>query len=129
LLDPAPLGFDSIAAFKADGTAMAEGVFNSPYAGVHRGEAGSTWTVFAPDASSSGIFWLLYMVDEVVSKGPDGTPRRESSTLAVARYRLVLEDGDPVVRLGLLCEADAEGCAQLQSFLLKGLPIAPPPRR
>lgn len=129
LLDGSPIGFESIAEFRADGGVLADGEFKSPYGSVQSSDVGRTWTIFSPDVNEPGVFWLLYMVDEFVAAEPGQSPRRQNKTLALARYRLVLEDGKPVVRLGLLCEAEADACAQLQAFLLKGLPTAPPPRR
>jgi hypothetical protein len=40
----------------------------------------------------------------------------------------VVEDGKAVVRIGILCERPADECERLTAFLLKGLPIAKPPR-
>lgn len=41
-----------------------------------------------------------------------------------ARYRPRMEDGEPVVRLAVLCGDTPEACAKAQALLLKGLPFA-----
>jgi TonB family protein len=128
-IDELPIGFDTIADFKADATVLAPGVFKSPYGSVHDRQAGRTWTVFAPDRRDTRVFWLMYLVDELVTTSEGTAPRRENRTLALARYRLVQEAGSPVVKVAILCEAEPVACTQLQEFLLKGLPIARPPRR
>ena len=85
-------------------------------------------TGFEQEQANPRHFWLSYTVQTAVA-GASGARRYESDTVAMARYRLVEEAGRPVVRLGLLCEATAEECDQISTFLLKGLPFAKPPRR
>lgn len=41
-----------------------------------------------------------------------------------ARYRLTTEEGEPIVRLGVLCDDKPEACEKASEFLLKGLPFA-----
>ena len=41
-----------------------------------------------------------------------------------ARYRPVMENGEPVVRLAVLCGDTPHACAKAQALLLKGLPFA-----
>lgn len=43
-----------------------------------------------------------------------------------ARYRLVTENNEPVVRLAVLCDDAPEACGKAREFLLKGLPFARP---
>lgn len=56
-------------------------------------------------------FWLFLSIDDASS--------------VAARYRPVLEDGEPVVRMALRCELEASQCASLQKALLeRGLPMS-----
>ena len=55
-------------------------------------------------------FWLF------IHKG-------QEASLA-ARYRPVMEDGEAVVRLAVLCSDAPDACAKAQALLLKGLPFA-----
>lgn len=55
-------------------------------------------------------YWLFMYVD--------GRAR------VAARYRLVMENGDPVVRLAIACEGTAKHCARDRKLLMKGLPFA-----
>lgn len=41
-----------------------------------------------------------------------------------ARYRPVMESGEPVVKVALVCATAQDGCAQRQADVLKGLPFA-----
>ncbi len=41
-----------------------------------------------------------------------------------ARYRLVTENGEPVVRLAFLCEGTVKDCARDRKRVMKGLPFA-----
>ena len=49
--------------------------------------------------------------------------RKPDPTVAV-RYRLVMENGEPVVRMAFLCDNTARSCARDRKFLKKGLPFA-----
>lgn len=49
--------------------------------------------------------------------------RKPDPTVAV-RYRLVMENGEPVVRLAFLCDNAPRICARDRKFLMKGLPFA-----
>jgi hypothetical protein len=55
-------------------------------------------------------FWLFVSKGNVVN--------------LAARYRPVLEAGEDVVRLAILCEDDPAACRKAEAFLLKGLPFA-----
>jgi len=127
LPDGEPIGFETIQALQ-DAKLMRSVLLKSPYGSAKGGKGAFVWTSFTQEESNPRHFWLAYMVGTSV---PDetGTQRHVSEVVAMARYRLVEEDGQPVVRLALLCEADGEDCAQISTFLLEGLPIAKPPRR
>lgn len=129
LLDEQGVGFDSIAAFGKAGVVRAEPVLKSPFASVYDGAGNRISMPFMADAASPTTFWLSYMMQPPPSAGEDGAPRSSPNReVAVARYRLVVEDGKAVVRVGILCERPADECERLTAFLLKGLPIAKPPR-
>ena len=49
--------------------------------------------------------------------------RKPDPTVAV-RYRLVMEEGEPVVRMAFLCDSAPRTCAHDRKFLKKGLPFA-----
>lgn len=49
--------------------------------------------------------------------------RRPDPTVAV-RYRLAMENGEPVVRMAFLCDDASATCARDRKFLEKGLPFA-----
>jgi TonB family protein len=129
LADEQGAGFDSIAAFQAASVVRSEPVLKSPYASTFDGSGNRISTPFMADAVDGNAFWLSYLMQPPPTPGADGQPRpNRTQQVAVARYRLVMEDGKPVVRVGLLCEQAADECERLKDFLLKGLPIAKPPR-
>lgn len=49
--------------------------------------------------------------------------RKPDPTVAV-RYRLVMENDEPVVRMAFLCDNEPRACARDRKFLMKGLPFA-----
>ena len=49
--------------------------------------------------------------------------RKPDPTVAV-RYRLAMENGEPVVRMAFLCDDASANCARDRKFLKKGLPFA-----
>ncbi len=122
-----PIGYETIDAL-GKARLMRDVVLKSPYASVGIGGPTQVSTSFEQERDNLHHFWLAYTIVKAV---PDGSGGRSfnSDTVAMARYRLVEENGEPVVRLGLLCEASPEECTQLSTFLLKGLPIARPPRQ
>ncbi len=129
LADDQPIGFDTIRAFLEAKVARTSPVLRSPYASSVDGTGNRVSIGFYADAADPMIFWLSYFMQAPDVVGADGLPRRSAAPpVAVARYRLVMEDGKPVVRLALLCERAADECGRLEEFLLKGLPIAKPPR-
>ena len=120
---------EAIAAFQAAGVARSEPVLKSPFASTYDGAGNRISTPFMADAASATTFWLAYMMQPPPTPGEDGAPRTSrNQAVAVARYRLAVEDGKPVVRVGIVCERAADECDRLRAFLLKGLPIAKPPR-
>jgi len=118
LPDETPFGFDSLQAFH-DASRFKPGVvLKSPYRSVLKA---GVMTTFHEDRDDPKVFWLSYVIHQ-----PGRT--MGENTVAIARYRLVEEQGEPVVRLALLCEAPQEKCSELNGFLLQGLPTAKPPR-
>jgi TonB family protein len=113
LPDESPIGFDSVKAFY-DAERRKPDVVRSPYGTDPRT---GVMTIFAEDMDDPMVFWLSYAA---LKKGQT----IGESTVAVARYHLVEEQGEPVVRLALLCELEPKPCEDLRGFLLKGLPIA-----
>jgi TonB family protein len=129
LADDQGIGFATIAAFDAANVVRTEPMLKSPYASTYDGSGNRISTPFMADAADGSTFWLSYLMQPPPTRGADGEPRASrTQQVAVARYRLVMEDGKPVVRVGLLCERAADECERLQDFLLKGLPIAKPSR-
>lgn len=126
LPDDQPMGYETIDAL-SKARLMRDVVLKSPYGTAGFGGPTQVSTSFEQERDNPRHFWLAYTI---VTAVPDGSGARSfnSDTVAMARYRLVEENGEPVVRLGLLCEATAEECTQLSTFLLKGLPFAKPPR-
>lgn len=119
LADETPISYESVEAFYEAKRHKPGVLLQSPYGTDFRS---GTTTIFNEDVEDPAIYWLSYAAME------KGKSIRES-TLAVARYRLVEEQGVPVVRVALLCKLEPKPCEDLRAFLLKGLPIAKPPRR
>ena len=129
LPDEEGIGFDTIAAYQAAKVVRSRPVLKEPYGSVRDGSGNFISTPFMADAKDANTFWMAYNVQAPHTAGPDGQPRASlSQSVAIVRYRLVMEGGEPVVRVGLLCERPADECERLSEFLLKGLPIAKPPR-
>lgn len=126
LPDEQPLPFADIPAFLAAGITDEQGVMRSPYASATDAAGQPVSTHLRPERADPSVFWLSYVVQAPPPADPVA-PRTAARTIAIARYRLVMEGGEPVVRLGLLCERATE-CEQLRAFLLEGLPFARPPR-
>ena len=123
LADEQSIPFGSIAAFEDAKVTNNDDVLHPPY-GMSRDAAGQlmrTWMY--PDRKDPDVFWLAYIIQPPLPASPT-EPMASSVTAAIARYRLVEEDGVPVVRLGLLCERPADECQRLGEFLFKGLPFA-----
>lgn len=114
LPDEAPIGYESIEAFQEAKRHKPGEYLRSPY-GTERGSGAST--SFHEDVEDPAVYWLSFAVRT------KGQSFREG-TVAVARYHLVQEQGESVVRVALLCELEPGPCEELREFLLKGLPIA-----
>ena len=95
--------FASVEAAQEVAKAPRERSYAPPYDGLP-GSFLSTGTKTQPE------FWLLPFTDGRID-------------LAV-RYRPVMENGEPVVRLLVVCAKPPAMCATDESFLLKGLPFA-----
>lgn len=102
LVDTTSLGYESIEA--ADAAIRApEGMYwNSPYPG-----RGSRFV--QQGGKGAREFWLF------MGKG--------IPTVAV-RYLPVIESGEPVVRVAIMCDEEPDECAQIESMLMEGLPFA-----
>lgn len=95
--------FPSVDAAREVAKAPRERTYAPPYEGLS-GSFVATGTRIQPE------FWLLPFIDGRID-------------MAV-RYRPVMENGEPVVRLLVVCAKPPEMCATDESFLLKGLPFA-----
>jgi TonB family protein len=130
LEDAQPLGFDTIADFLAAGAVREDPLFRPPYRPRKRADGQALSVAFKRDATDDTIYWLTTYARPAPVRGEDGGWEIGKATaVGLARYRLVEEDGEPVVRLGILCEDTAEHCAEMREFLFKGLPSAKPRRR
>lgn len=128
LADEQPIPFDNIAAFQGAKVTKNDEVLHTPY-GMSRDAAGQimrTWMHL--DREDPNVFWLSYIIQPPFPASPT-EPMGPIVTAAIARYRLVEEEGVPVVRLGLLCERPADECQRLSEFLMEGLPFAKARRR
>ena len=119
------LPFGSIQDFKEAQVTDRRHFLHPPYgrSADASGRIMQTW--MHPQKDDPTVFWLQYNIQPPL----DASPADPTIVAAVARYRLVEEDGVPVVRLGTLCERPAEECERLREFLFKGLPFAKPRRR
>jgi TonB family protein len=95
--------FPSVEAAEKVANAPLERSYPPPYSGLP-GNFVATGTKAQPE------FWLLPVTDGRID-------------LAV-RYRPVMEHGEPVVRLLVVCAKPPAMCATDESFLMKGLPFA-----
>lgn len=122
------LPFQGIAAFKAARPTDTSQVYREPY-GIVRTKSGEVFrTVMAPDKADPSVLWLEYII-QPAPPASQVEPTARNITAAIARYRLVEENGEPVVRLGILCERTADECGKLREFLFQGLPFAKARRR
>lgn len=126
LPDDQPLPFADIAAFRAAAITDEQGLMRSPYASATDAAGQRISTQLRPERADPSVFWLSYVVQSAPSPDP-AMPLGGLRTIALARYRLAWEGGEPVVRLRLLCEQPAPACEQLRAFLFEGLPFARPP--
>lgn len=126
--DDQGIGYSSIDDFfKAKRLAVSRPL-KSPYSRVTERIGTRVLTSFYHDVDDDRTFWLAFTQLEQPLRLVPGA-RLGSRVVAVAKYRLDEEASRPVVRLGLHCDLEPAACAELQAFLLKGLPIAKPPRR
>ena len=74
------------------------------------------WSSFVQLETATGKeFW--YFIDTV----GDG-----SKTMVAARYQPVYDNGEPIVRLSVFCELQADRCAAFKKLFMKGLGYAKP---
>ncbi|MFH1599566.1 MAG: TonB family protein [Pseudomonadota bacterium] len=120
LPDEQSLPFASIRAFEEAKVIDTRHFLHPPYgrSADASGRIMQTW--MHPEKDDESVFWLQYNIQPPLN----ASPADRTITAAIARYRLVEEDGVPVVRLGLLCERPADECERLREFLFKGLPFA-----
>ncbi|WP_339824861.1 energy transducer TonB [uncultured Arenimonas sp.] len=126
--DDEPFPFESIQAFQAAAPDSGDKVYKPPYAMGRDPEIGLIHTSLVPDARDPSVFWFRYTVQPPRPASPTAPPP-ENIRVGVARYRLVEEQGVPVVRLAILCERSADECQRLEAFLFEGLPFAKARRR
>lgn len=120
LPDEQALPFDTIAAFQEADLLDNRFFLHPPYGRSVDASGRIMQTWMHPEKEDPSVFWLQYNIQPPL----DASPADRSITAAIARYRLVEEDGVPVVRLFLLCERPADECQRLSEFLFKGLPFA-----
>lgn len=72
-------------------------------------------------AGEQPVYWLSFLRWDGLGETRAGLIRPRQ--VAVARYRLVSENGAPVVRVGVLCEDDARRCEYIRKLALEPLPI------
>lgn len=128
LADDQGIPFASIEDFKAAAVEDVEGVMAPPYGSVRDSEGRRYTTSLRQDRIDPSVFWFRYTMHPP-RPSSSTEPFGPQETVAIARYRLVQEGGEPVVRLAILCERPEEECARLREFLFQGLPFAKPPRR
>ncbi|MGH8062190.1 MAG: energy transducer TonB [Pseudoxanthomonas sp.] len=96
-------GFKSPAEVLATYHFSPEKMITAPYPGVRN-------LLFRQASDNPVEYWLFIY-------------RKPDPTVAV-RYRLVMEHGEPVVRMAFLCDNAPRTCARDRKFLMKGLPFA-----
>lgn len=96
-------GFESPAEVLTTFHFSPEKMLTAPYPGVRN-------ILFRQSGDDPVEYWLFIY-------------RRPDPTVAV-RYRLVTENGEPVVRMAFLCDNAQSTCARDRKFLKKGLPFA-----
>ena len=123
LPDEESLPFTSIQGFEEADVLDTRRELHPPY-GMARVTDGRIFrTSMYPENADPNTFWLSYIIQPAFPASPTA-PLGPSAVAAIARYRLVEEDGVPAVRLGLLCERPADECERLREFLFEGLPFA-----
>lgn len=127
LPDEQAIPFDDIAGFEA-AEPQDDVLLKQPYFPMRLKDGSHVRISVQPDKVEPQVFWLLYVVQPPMPTSATA-PVGHSTTAAVARYRLVQEDGVPVARVGMLCELDEEACGRVSKFLFEGLPFAKPRRR
>lgn len=104
VLDDSAMGFGSVDAANKAISESDKNIVRPPvYQFVHR--------IVQVDAATGREFWLF-----ISSKG---------ITTVAARYRPIIEEGQAVVKLAMLCELEQSQCDGVRGLLLKGLSIAP----
>ena len=105
----APYVLEELSGFKSPAEVLATYHFSpdrmiaAPYPGVRN-------ILFRQSGDDPVEYWLFIY-------------RKPDPTVAV-RYRLVMENGEPVVRMAFLCDNTSRSCARDRKFLKKGLPFA-----
>jgi TonB family protein len=103
VVDESTIGFDSVASANKAITESNDIIVRPPvYQFVHR--------IVQFDSPTGREFWLF-----LYSKG--------NATIA-ARYRPIIENSQPVVKLAILCELEPSQCNGVRDILMRGLPFA-----
>ena len=104
VLDDAPMGFDSVDLADKAIRESDENILRPPlYQFVHR--------TVQVDSEAGREFWL-FIASQGIKK-------------VAARYRPVIENGEALVKFGMLCDLEQSQCDAVRGLLLKGLPMAP----
>lgn len=120
--------FESLQAFRDAQVEDVDKVYKPPFRMAGSPKEGFVHTSLVPDREDPAVFWFRYTVQPPLPASPT-EPTAGNITVGVARYRLVEEDGKPVVKLAILCERPADECQRLDNFLFEGLPFARPRKR
>lgn len=104
VFDESAIGFDSVESASKAIRETNQNIVRPPvYPFAHR--------IVQFDAPTGREFWLF-----ITSKG--------TATVA-ARYRPVMDNGKPIVKMRMLCELEQKQCDEVRGLLLKDLPVAP----
>jgi TonB family protein len=106
-LDESAIGFDSVESASKAIRETDENIIRPPvYPFAHR--------IVQFDAPTGREFWLF-----INSKG---------TASVAARYRPVMDNGKPIVKMRMLCELQQKQCDDVRALLLKDLPMSPAKR-
>jgi TonB family protein len=122
VVDPEPIPLPSIEAF--DRSVLRDSILRYPYKSVSLRDGTHVRTTIQRERDDPSTWWL-HRVTQPPKSAP-GTPPSPVRTDALVRYRLVEEDGEPVVRVAMLCGRPEAECTVLRDFFMQGLPFAKP---
>jgi TonB family protein len=129
LADETPIPFATIAEYRDADTLRDGPALKPPYGMVWNPDGSIVMTWMQRDKADESIWWLEYVTQPApspvagVRRGARAAPVAPT-TVALVRYRLGERDGEPAVRVAMLCERPADECEKLRAFVMKGLPFA-----